>query len=98
MNGSSNAKRNEPTCAKLRWDKADLLSYYLYTGASLYPILENVDRVTDLCCNGEINDMADVIDNVYYSIAKVLKTAADLYVPVCRTNFFKFWCTKNYQH
>jgi len=23
-NGSSNAKRNEPTCTKLRWDKAHL--------------------------------------------------------------------------
>jgi len=57
--------------------------------------LENVDRVTDLFCNGEINDIADVIDNVYYSIAKVLKTAADLYVPVCRTNFFKFWCDED---
>jgi len=39
---------------------------------SLYPVSENIDRVTDLFCKGEINDMAGVIDNVYYSIVKAL--------------------------
>ena len=90
-NSNSNAKCNESTCTKLRWDKADIQSYYSYTGASLYPVLENVDRVTDLFCKGEIDDIVAAVNDVYYSITKVLKTAADLYVPSCRTNFFKFW-------
>ena len=91
--GSSNSetKRNKSTCIKLRWDKADIQSYYSYTGDSLYSVLYNVDRATELFCKGEINDMAGAVDDVYYSIARVLKTASDLYVPTCRKNFFKFW-------
>ena len=63
--GSSETQTSKPICMKLRWDKADLQSYYLYTGASLSPVLENVDRVTELFCKGQIDDAAGALDEIY---------------------------------
>ena len=31
------------------------------------------------------------VDEIYYSIVNMLNTAASLYVPICRKNYFKFW-------
>ena len=36
-------------------------------------------------------DISSVIDNTYDDVVNVLNTAANLYVPTCRKNFFKFW-------
>ena len=84
---------------KLRWDKTDLQSYYLSTGASLRPVLENVDRVTELFCKGEIDDATGAVDEIiilqYYKRAK--HSNYSLYVPVCRKIISNFGGTKNLQ-
>jgi len=78
-------------CFKLRWDKADPQSYYLYTGAALDPILKGLDSATELLYNSDKADISSVIDNTYDDIVNVLNTAANLYVHTCRKNYFKFW-------
>ena len=88
---SAKVKCDIPACFKLRWDKADPQSYYLYTGAALDPILKGLDSATELFYSSDDADISSVIDNTYDDIVNVLNTAANLYVPTCRKNFFKFW-------
>ena len=79
----------------LRWDKADLVSYYYHTGILLSPILTQVDSLLDLLHTDRLA-MGDTnahksIDDIYNNIVTALKTAASLYVPEHYKNFYKFW-------
>jgi len=79
---------------QLRWDHADLVSYYYYTGSLLSTILEQLD-----CCIGPDNscnkacisptDVRDTIDKCYYDIVNILVTCANKFVPVRRKCFLQ---------
>ena len=71
----------------MRWDKADVNSYYYYTGQYLEPYLQQVDEVLKL--SGTIP--LEAIDNLYNGIVSVLTSGAKQFVPTCRRNFYKFW-------
>jgi exonuclease III len=80
---------------QLRWDHADLLSYYNFTRCSLEPILSRTKKVESQFNNTDINaesaNFNDLIDQLHDDIITVLSTAAKLYVPHQRKNFYKFW-------
>jgi len=77
----------------LRWDHADLMSYYHYTGEQLAPLLTKIDDVLshqeDSSLSG--SDNCPFIDLIYDDIACILQTSAKKFVPEHRKNFYKFW-------
>ena len=86
---------------QLRWDKADLSSYYQYTGQNLQFILQdvqNLENIIDDCTESEIHkdsEISGTINILYSQLISVLNTAACLYVPERRKNFYKFWWDEN---
>jgi hypothetical protein len=69
-----------------RWDRADLASYYNYTGQKLQPILLQIDTID------VYNDTHyATIDSLYDDIIHVLSSASNFYVPQHKKSFYKFW-------
>jgi len=75
----------------IRWDRADLISFYQFTGLQLAPILTSIDNY--LACYEQLQfpDCTSLIDNIYISIVNVLTNGANQFVPHCPKNFFKIW-------
>jgi hypothetical protein len=76
---------------QLRWDHADLVSFYHFTRCHLEPILA---RLIDITCTFNSVDTVDLhahINRMHDEIIDVLTTGAKLYVPHHRKNFYKFW-------
>jgi len=76
---------------QLRWDHADLASYYSYTGCYLQPVLDKVDLITAYFDNSESIDYAHAVNVLYADIVDILVSAANAYVPKHQSNFYKFW-------
>jgi len=65
------------TQRQLRWDYADRISYYNYTGVHLSPILAKLNDLTgsdDLSSKDYIS--GEVIDTAYEDIISVLQSAS----------------------
>lgn len=78
--------------SQLRWDHADLISYYHYTGVQLQPILDELNNVVDLWnANSECCEYIASVDKLYNDIVNVLRLCARSFVPERRKNFYKFW-------
>jgi len=73
---------------RLRWDRADLLSYYNHTHEVLKPIYAELLSIND----GSVryND-TNLLDSVYQKIVDALITCAEIDVPSHTKNFYKFW-------
>ena len=76
---------------QLRWDRADLLSFYEFTRCNLEPILQSVSCITQQLDNHVSVDYCHFIDRVHDDIINVLNVGANNYVPHHRKNFYKFW-------
>jgi hypothetical protein len=78
---------------RMRWDKADLQSYYHSTYWNMLPLI-NMDCLHNCgdhcCCNTK-----SVIDDYYMRLVQALKSADAVSVPRKKVNFYKFWCTIN---
>jgi len=79
----------------LRWHKADLASFYAYTGSqfsvfsnTLDEILVNFDENKN---KGVKFDAAFYIDTLYDAVVNILCAGANAYVPRAKNNFYKFW-------
>lgn len=74
---------------RLRWDKADLISYYYGT----YDCLSHVKIRNDLLrCNIGCNcDVQSEIDSIYSSITNALTVNSDRFVPKTASGFYKHW-------
>ena len=81
----------KPSQLEFRWDKADTISYYHYTGHHLEPILHKIDNYLSLASINKLNDPSVVIDSLYYEIVAVLNDGAKLFVPIHRKGFYKYW-------
>jgi len=88
---SSNTITAPPIQLQLRWDRADLISYYQFTGLHLAPILTSIDSYLACYEQLQLPDCTLLIDNIYTSIVNVLTNGANQFVPHCPKNFFKFW-------
>ena len=91
-NDSTSVKCTGSDINVFRWDRADLVSFYQYTGVWLQPVLSRLDRFTAAVYNSANSDVVrDLINGVYSEIVDVLSYAANLYVPIRKKNFYKFW-------
>ena len=90
--------KRDSSCSQLqlRWDHADLVSYYYYTGSLLSTVLEKLNYCTrpdnfyNTACVSS-TDVRDTVDKCYYDIVNILVTCANKFVPVRRKCFYKFW-------
>jgi hypothetical protein len=88
----SNVKKHSSDITQLRWDHADLLSYYADTGQLLYPVLMNIDEFENsVYCSGDTVTAVAFINNKYSQIINILNDSANKYVPFHKKNFYKFW-------
>lgn len=78
--------------AQLRWDHADLISYYHSTGYQLQPVLDELnDCITKWNMNCDDVNYVSIIDKSYNNIVNTLTSCANYYVPQRAKNFYKFW-------
>jgi len=78
---------------QLRWDKADVRSYYSYTGDYLQPMGAFLENLSKEYQDGSVSteNVHCCIESTYRSIVSVLYSAANVFVPKCSKGFFKFW-------
>ncbi len=77
-------------CVKhLRWDHADLLTYYHNTMSLLYPVYDDLVKFEKNENNFSNNQ--EFIDDVYNRTVAALQHCAKLSVPVHKQKFYKFW-------
>jgi len=74
-----------------RWDHADLIGYYRFTGLYLQPLLDNLRNVVNQFSNHQVIDVGPTIDMLYDDIVNILATAAEQFVPQRSKTFYKFW-------
>ena len=82
---------SSPSVLQLRWDRADLVSYYQYTGCHLQPVSIFVDELLASYNENQAIDYCSSICNVHDAIVNVLDSASQQFVPRYRKNFFKYW-------
>jgi len=78
-----------PVQNQLRWDQADLISYYFCTGDLFGALLTRLDEALLLYDNGNPTpgDVAVIVDEAHYDIVSCAKN----FVPERRKAFYKFW-------
>jgi len=83
----------------LRWDKADLASFYAYTGSQFSVLSNSLDEILvhfdDAKNKGARFDAAFYIDTLYDALVNILCTGANAYVPRAKKNFYKFWWSED---
>jgi exonuclease III len=84
-------RSNAPVHKQLRWDRADLISYYQYTGSVLAPIMDKVNEVTTNYSQSSHYEVSDTIDKLVTETTNALIDGATKFVPQYRKDFFKFW-------
>ena len=76
---------------QLRWDHADLMSYYNTTMRLLYPIYDELLEFETHFPKCNVIQRQDFIDCVYSKLVDTLKYSAELHVPLHYKNYYKFW-------
>jgi exonuclease III len=84
-------KNDVLTSPQLRWDRADLVSYYDFTRCKLESLLVNVNYLTYHLNANESAYNNNFINQLHDDIVAVLNEGAYHYVPHHRKNFYKFW-------
>jgi hypothetical protein len=78
--------KEKAAVTQLRWDHADLLSYYHLTGVHVQKLLEDFDCQINSDCS-----RSDLINDVYDKLVNILQYCASQSVPVHYKGFYKFW-------
>jgi len=74
---------------RLRWDKADLISYYYGTYEHLSKILiTNDGQRCMIGCNCAVQN---TVDTVYSAIVNALVMNSNRFVPKAKSGFYKYW-------
>ena len=79
------------TQLQLRWDQADIASFYSYSGDLLRPVLNSLHDLLSQVDIGFVENVPDCLDRLYYDIVNILVTCAKNFVLVHRKCFYKFW-------
>ena len=90
-NKRSSACKDNFTVAQLRWDHADLISYYYYTGLLLQPLEKRIDDFIVQLEKDVAADSSLIVNSIHDDVVNVLKSVADSCVPRHKKNFYKFW-------
>jgi len=81
---------NSAVTLHLRWDHALLTRYYDHTRLFLQPVFQELCALeTAHFCNTD--DINERVDAPYDNVVNALRSAADLFIPECKKNFYKFW-------
>ena len=84
------AQNNESRQTYLRWDHADLASFYSFTGSKLQCLLDEILKFETLQYVNSV-DADTFIEHTYNAIVEILNDLAKLTVPRRSKNFYKFW-------
>ena len=82
---------NRHRVKQLRWDHADLLSYYSTTRCLLYPLYDEIVNFKGYLLQTDDVDRRDFIDRFYGKLVDNVKRSAELHVPLRYKNYYKFW-------
>lgn len=80
---------------QLRWDHADLLSYYNTTRNVLYPLYYEILEFNAHLSESLSADRQHFIDCYYSKVVEALKYSAELHVPLHYKNYYKFWWSEH---
>ena len=83
--------KKEPKVKQLRWDHADLLSYYNTTMSLLYPLYYELLEFSEHLLDISEVERQILIDNYYNKLVNTLRYSAELHVPLHYKNYYKFW-------
>jgi exonuclease III len=78
---------------QMRWDHADLLTYYFNTMHYLQPVLSHIDELDSSNCSSD--EMICEINNVYNDVINALHCSANGVVPTHKENYYKFWWSQD---
>ena len=92
ISGDTNGLKHRHDLYRLRWDKADLASYYGCSSVSEL-VLNACDDAIASYTNRRYSDIDYqlMVDSIYNDIVTVLNNAAHMYVPRRHKDFYKFW-------
>ena len=76
---------------QLRWDHADLLSYYNTTMHLLYPLYYELLEFENVSSSVSNVECVSFIESFYGKLVGCLNHSAELHVPVHYKNYYKFW-------
>jgi exonuclease III len=76
---------------QMRWDHADLASYYFNTLSHLQHVLAQLNNIENCGLERKIDDIAYELDNIYMTVVNALNNSADGVVPLRKKGFYKFW-------
>jgi len=88
VRSKSKSPKVDRSVKRLRWDRADLTSYYNYTHSYLQPIFGELSDIEK--DDARYNDVS-LIDVMYDKIVSALQVCTAATVPSYSQNFFKFW-------
>src|SRR3989442_10831598 len=80
-------KMDEGLDRRLRWDKANLQTYYDYSGWFLHPILTEAVRFTSAPME---KDYSHIINDLHTKIVQALLNS-DVVIPRVKASFYKHW-------
>ena len=77
---------------QLRWNQADLVSYYYHSGSLLNPLLAKLDDFLIRYDKDEVtvNDIAVIVEKAYHDITDALASCAKQFVPERKKSFYKY--------
>jgi len=82
----------KPEVKHLRWDRADIMSYYYLTGVHLQDLLDNFNAFDQLFnADSSALNVPLYIDTVYRKLVEILRYCADATVPYHKSCYYKFW-------
>ena len=70
-----------PVHKQLRWDRADLTTYYQHTGRLLAPLMDMVNDVTTNYSQHAHSDVSLIIDQLVTETTVALVDSANMFVP-----------------
>jgi exonuclease III len=76
---------------QMRWDHADLTSYYFNTLLHLQPLFVQVNNIENRGFDRPIDDIIWELDNIYMNIVNALNNSAVGVVPLHKKGFYKYW-------
>jgi len=95
---NTSTRKNDVSELYLRWDKADIASFYAYTGSQFSVLCNKLDEILVNFNDAKYKDVrfdaAFYIDTFYNAVVNILYAGANAYVPRAKKNFYKFWWTE----